>query len=190
MSNIKLSILIPTINGREGFYNSLMHSLTFQIMEYGFENEIEVLTNKDNSIKAIGAKRNELIAAATGEYVCFIDDDDKVSDHYITRVMHGCYTGADCVSLKGNYYLDNVFYKPFIHSIKYKEWNNDNPEFYERCPNHLNAIKREHVKDILFDEVNFGEDGKWSYALRDSGRLKTEYEIDEVIYHYYHRSSK
>jgi hypothetical protein len=186
---MKLSILIPTIVGREGFYNALMFDLTKQIIEGGYQHEVEILTNKDNREKSIGQKRNELLAQAVGKYSCFIDCDDKVSSDYMRLVMEGIDTDPDCLSLVGNYYLDGVFYKPFIHSTKYTEWSDD-AQYYYRCPNHLNVIKRELIADIPFAEVYFGEDGQWSYAVRDSGRLKTEYEIKEVLYYYYHRSAK
>lgn len=152
-------------------------------------NIVKITVMKDNREISIGEKRNRLIESTNGEYFAFIDDDDMVSDDYIKLVSDGCKTGVDCCSLIGNYYLDGVFYKPFIHSIKYTEWNNDNPLFYERCPNHLNAMRRDKVGDIKFDDVNFGEDGKWSYAIRDAKRLNSEYYIDKVIYNYLHLST-
>jgi len=49
----------------------------------------------------------------------------------------------------------------------------------------LNVVKKELVQHIKFPETNFGEDGQQSYAMRDAGVLKNEYEINEVLYHYY-----
>lgn len=181
----RLSILIPTLDGRELFLDTLYTELKRQINGL----PIEILINKDNKEKSIGKKRNELIEEAKGEYIAFFDDDDTPSEHYIIKQMQGCQSGLDCNSLIGNYYLDGVFDRPFIHSIKYKDWYSDH-NFHYRCPNHLNAIRRDLVKDIKFEEINFGEDGRWSMEIMRQGRLKTEFEIKETIYHYYHRSNK
>ena len=146
-----------------------------------------MLFNLDNREKTIGQKRNELLDASTGKYFCFIDDDDEISPIYIDKIVQAANSGADCASLLGQYYLDGVYYKPFIHDLKIKEWRADENYFY-RCPNHLNLIKKECVNGIYFDSVNFGEDGKWSMAINDQQRLKSQFEIKEMLYHYYHRS--
>jgi len=140
-----------------------------------------------NPVKNIGLKRNELIRRAVelgSEYIAFIDDDDLPSKDYIKEVMNGVNAGADCCSLKGQIYFSGVRGMPFLHSIKYTEWYQDR-RYYYRMPNHLNCIKLDLVKDIPFQETNFGEDGNWSYDIRNAGVLKTEHTIDHVIYHYF-----
>lgn len=146
-----------------------------------------VLVNEDSGEKTIGEKRNELIQEAVNlnsHSIAFIDDDDMPGKTYVENVLKGMRSGADCCSLKGQIYFGKQKGKPFLHSIKYKEWAEDS-RFYYRCTNHLNAVKLELVKDIPFQKSSFGEDGNWSYDLRDTGRLKTEYEITDVIYHYF-----
>jgi hypothetical protein len=41
------------------------------------------------------------------------------------------------------------------------------------------------VKDIPFEDITVGEDGRWSMAIQKAGVLKTEYQINETIYHYF-----
>jgi len=88
------------------------------------------------------------------------------------------------------------------HSVKYSNWENDNsirydrstserlPIKYIRFPNHLNVIRADIAKQFKFPETNYGEDHAWSKALHESGLLKNEVYIDEVLYYYKYRSKK
>lgn len=186
---IKLSILIPTIIGREKFYDNLILSLQNQY----FGNEVEICTEKDNRERPIGEKRNLLLQKANGEYVAFIDDDDDVSENYIKLLLEGINKDADCCSLRGIITTDGVDPRIFEHSLKYKDWrtNSDAADVkYERPPNHLNCIKSEIAKQFKFPETYHGEDHVWSMDLQKSGLLKTEHYINDVIYFYNYKSDK
>lgn len=179
----KLSILIPTIVGREKQYNSLIESLEPQLTD-----DVEICVLKDDKENTIGKKRNILLQNAEGEYVTFADDDDGLSLNYVELLLQAINSGHDCASLKGHYFINNVFIGTFEHSLKYKKWktNNGNSEIkFERYPNHLNCIKAAIAKQFKFEEINHGEDYKWSKAIHESGKLKTEFYIPDVIYHYY-----
>lgn len=180
---MKLSILIPTIVGREKQYNSLIESLEPQLTD-----QVEICVLKDNREMTIGAKRNILLHVAEGEYVAFIDDDDKVSHRYIVLLMGAILSGCDCASLRGEYYLKGTWNGLFEHSLKYKEWKtnkNGSQIKYERYPNHLNMIRADIAKQFLFPELNHSEDYLWAKQIHESGKLKTEFYIPDVIYHYY-----
>lgn len=178
---MKLSILICTVPGREDFLNRLLGILTEQGGDY------EILINATD--KTIGEKRNELLNAAVGEYVAFIDDDDKVSDNYVNLVMAGIDKGVDCCSLNGLITFDGQNPRKFIHSIKYKSWY-ENDGIYYRCVNHLNCVKKSIALQIGFPNKNHGEDRDYSIRLSESGLLKTEHWIDETLYMYEYRSNK
>lgn len=186
---IKLSILIPTIEGREEQYKSLVTSLHQQ---YNGE-DVEVLTLKDNKEMSIGEKRNNLLEKANGEYLCFIDDDDAVSDNYILLLLEAAKSGCDCASLKGRIIIDGGEPEIFEHSLRYNEWKT-NPEGseirYERFPNHLSLLRSSIAKQFKFPDKNFSEDFDWSTALHKSGLLKTEHYIPNVIYYYNYISNK
>lgn len=187
LTMVKISILIPTIEGRELQYNSLINSLKQQ---YDGE-DVEICTVKDNKEMSIGEKRNRLLASAKGDYLCFIDDDDDISANYVQFLLLAIKSGCDCVSLKGQITIDGGKPEVFEHSIKYKEWKTTENEIkYERFPNHLNCIKSNIAKQFKFPEKNFSEDFDWSTALHNSGLLKTEYYIPEIIYYYNYVSNK
>lgn len=184
---IKLSILIPTIVGREEQYDALRESLFNQ---YNGD-EVEICTEKDNKELSIGEKRNRLLKKANGEYISSIDDDDAVSDNYVKLLLEAIGTGCDCASLRGLITFDGVQPAIFEHSLKYNEWKTtDNEIVYERFPNHLNMVKASIAKQFKYPEKNHGEDFDWSTELHKSGLLKTEYYIDEIIYYYKYVSKK
>lgn len=137
----------------------------------------------------VGEKRNKLIEKATGKYVCFIDDDDDITDDYISTMMKGCESNADCVGMVGIITFSGKNPRKFIHSLKYNHYFEEN-EVYYRPPNHLNAIKKELIADIKFPEKNRSEDTDWAMAVLHSGRLKTEYEVNDVLYKYLFDSEK
>lgn len=152
---------------------------------------VEILIDKDNGEKSIGEKRNALLERATGEYVCFFDDDDIPSNDYIERIFDGINKGVDCCSLMGIIRIDNGSPEIFEHSIKYKEYaTTDNKVKYERYPNHLNVIKSSIAKQFKFPSINHGEDTDWATQIFKSGLVKTEHYIDKVIYNYIYTSKK
>lgn len=181
---MKLSILIPTLKERKGMLDVLLESLHTQIND-----EAEVLIESDNRQKTVGEKRNILMNKAQGEWMCFIDDDDRVPSYYIAEIMKGIETNPDCCSLIGRITTDGKEPKTFIHSLKYDSYFEENNIYY-RCPNHLNVIRRSIAIKIPFSEKNFGEDTDFALALNKSGLLKTEYSIPYIIYYYDYISNK
>lgn len=188
---MNLSILIPTLPKRKVMFEKLWNELERQRKPYG--DYIEIIAWEAEQL-TIGEKRNKLLDLSSGEYVCFIDDDDKVSENYIDLIMAGTVKNVDCCSLTGKYYIDGKFDGYFEHCLMYKEWrtnyNLKKPDQikYERYPNHLNCIRASIAKQFKFPEINHGEDKDWSTQIHESGLLKTEHYIDPVIYHYYKRT--
>ena len=72
---IKLSILIPSIPSRFRRFQKLFEKINAQAT-----NEVEILGLFDNKKRSIGHKRDALVQMSKGEYVCFCDDDDDVSE--------------------------------------------------------------------------------------------------------------
>lgn len=180
---MKLSILICTLPKRIEMLDRLLKLLNLQ-----YDPDVEILVNNDEQM-SIGQKRNYLLKAAKGEYVCFIDDDDIVDAYYIERLMKGIKRGVDCCSLRGIITTDGANPKPFIHSMEYKEWFEKDGVYY-RGINHLNCIKREIALQIGFPEKNHGEDYDYSMKLMKSGLLHTQQEIAETLYYYQYITKK
>jgi glycosyltransferase involved in cell wall biosynthesis len=180
---IKLSILICTIPKRKAFFDRLMAILEPQ------ENDFTEVIYNNNEFESIGKKRNDLLKSATGEYVCFIDDDDRVSDDYIKMLFEGIEKGVDCCSLTGEITFDGKKPKPFIHSMEYDRYFEDDKAYY-RYPNHLNCIKASIAKQFRFPEKNHGEDTDFATFIHNAKVLKTEHWIPGTIYYYDYISNK
>lgn len=189
MTNPKLSILICHKPGREHFLSRLKQRIWPQIATVA-----EILIDGDPDL-TIGKKRNKLLRDAEGEYVCFIDDDDLVSENYVQLLMEGIEKGVDCCSLKGIITEDGKNPLIFEHSIRYNEYktvadSQPGEVRYERFPNHLNCIKASIAKQFRFPEKNYSEDTEWATMIHKSGLLKVEHYIPQVIYYYEYISKK
>jgi glycosyltransferase involved in cell wall biosynthesis len=97
--NILWTIGILHLPKRANFYNALMSELNKQIKLLNAENIIEIITETDNGENSVGKKRNNVIDKAKGEYVCFIDDDDMITDIYVSKTLKALETKPDVVEL-------------------------------------------------------------------------------------------
>jgi len=178
----KLTILIASLHSRTEQFCELIRLLSEQKTD-----EVQIISYIDSGENTIGYKRNELMKCAVGEYVCFFDDDDVPSKTYISNLLQGIKSGSDCCSLRGVITWNGDNPEIFEHSIKYNAYTTNvtgEPIKYERYPNHLNAIKTSIAKQFKFPEINHGEDTDFATQIFQSGIIKTEHYIDEVIYHY------
>lgn len=181
---IKLSILVCTMPSRLAMWGRLQTEFWQQALPYA--GQIELLSDDRMDISK-GEKRNALLERATGEWLTFHDDDDWPEPIYIQKLMEAAESGCDCASLKGVITWDGVNPEIFEHSLKYAEWKT-NPEEsevrYERYPNHISAMRSDIAKQFKFPDLNHGEDHLWSKEIHESGVLKTEHYIPEIIYNY------
>ena len=81
--DIKLSILILSIPSRFDIVRPLIEKLMKQI---GEREDVEILSLMDNKSLHIWEKRNELMRIARGSHITWLDDDDDVSDEYVSKL--------------------------------------------------------------------------------------------------------
>lgn len=180
-----LSILICTIPERQEKFNNLKKKLFNQIFEHKVE--VEVISICDNKEMTIGRKRNDLLQMAKGEYICFIDDDDDVSDDYVQLICSKTISKPDCIGTQGIITFDGTNQRQWYISKDYGRWYEENNVYY-RTPNHLSPVKRELALQVGFPDVNFSEDNDYSHRLYPL--LKTEEKIEKNIYFYHYISNK
>jgi hypothetical protein len=172
---MKLSILVPTLKQRSVFFNRLLDIVCPQLTD-----EVELVTECDSGELEIGTKRNLLVAKAKGDYVAFVDDDDRISKDYVSRILGAVKTNPDCVGIEGIYTYGRDKRK-FMSSLRYKSWYEKGTELF-RCPNHLNPVLRSIASKVPFPEKSWGEDMTYSIGIRPF--LKTEVYLEGPIYFY------
>lgn len=197
---MKLSILIPTIYGREAGFVRVIEKLKgsyawVEVKVSSKEGEwhlleckelpVNIFTLKDNRELKVGEKRNILMDAADGEYVSYHDCDDRPLDDYIKELLEGIESGADIITFNVEVSLNGGAPKPCYYSMYFEKDTNE-PNAYYRLPNHLMCVKRELALQVKFLPVNFGEDA--DYAKRLKPLLKSEYSINKTLYYYDYNS--
>ncbi len=182
---MRLSILICTVFERsDNFAPYIMREIRRQRHASKQKDLIELISLGDDCTMSIGEKRNRLLAMSKGQYVSFIDDDDKPSPDYIDEIFEGFRVAPNMDVYNFMVaYSDGREHKntPVFYSIKYKQDKNNRDNF-ERLPNHLMVIKASIAKSVIFQEINKGEDTYWAREIQ--AKLKTEYCIPKTLYYY------
>jgi len=186
-----LSVLIASLRSRHYFLGRIVGILKDQVTQLGDDGLVQIIAMVDNGETPIGIKRNAMVMAAAGTYVAHVDDDDVVSDNYLSTIIPLLRSEPqpDCIELNGIITTDGGTSMPFVHSVKYKKWEDDGKKYY-RSPGHLNPIKRSIAVQFMFPAVRYGEDYLWSNALCASGLLRNEAKCDKVLYHYNYSTLK
>lgn len=178
---MRLSVLICTIPRRDQLLKNLKSSLVQQTNGY----DVEILS--DNQGGTIGAKRQRLLEASTGDYVCFIDDDDDINPQYI-KLIFALLGTCDVIGFEGEITTNGRNKKRFTISKEhpYEEKNG----IYYRYNNHLSPIRREIALMIGYKDISFGEDFDYAMRLKESGLIKTEAYIYTPMYFYRYNTYK
>jgi glycosyltransferase involved in cell wall biosynthesis len=181
-----LSILIPTLPARINCLSNLIQKLNKQIINFGYIDRVQILTLCDTKEYTVGEKRNRLLELSTGKYVCFIDDDDDISDNYLCEIIKAIESNADVITFCGDY-VDNNRVTPFSISSVHRD-NFDEVNMLYRLPNHLCPVKRELALNCMFTNKNFGEDSDYAELLNKI--INSEYHINLKLYFYMYDGNK
>lgn len=172
---MKWTIAILTVAEREHVFRRLLNRLEPQIGD----RDIEVLI-ADQEDWTVSHKRQWCLDQAAGDYFCFIDDDDLVSQNYV-EAIYPLLDGVDYIGFQLQYYEEGIPWKPTFHSLRYGTHAIEADEYgFYRGVSHLNPIRTEIARQGKY-YGGFGEDNRWC----DQVEPKTEHYIDEVMYHYY-----
>jgi glycosyltransferase involved in cell wall biosynthesis len=176
----QLSILIPTLPIRIDSYSNLIKKLNNQIIQNGLTENIQILSFCDTRDVSVGVKRNWLLENSNSKYVCFLDDDDEISDNYVKSLYDATLNDCDCVTFLGEYHENGIVTDFSISTMHNRNYNESKCLF--RLPNHLCPIKREIALACMFTDKNFGEDS--DYAQKINLMIKNEFHIKEKLYFY------
>lgn len=179
-----LTILIPTVVGREAEVDRLIGSIDLQCSILGGYDEVEVIQLKDNKEITIGEKRERLYKMANGLFSWQIDDDDAIAPDAIQTILAVIKDNPSipCITFRENCMM-NGQYKSSNHSIKYDRWyDNFDGYDYVRCPFYKDVIRTDIAKSVPFEYIRYNEDEKFSMAIKPL--LTDEAHIDKEIYFY------
>ena len=181
---IKLSIIIPAYNA-EPYIDELMKCLAPQISE-----EVEVIVVDDGSkfpflapypkIKVfrkenggVSSARNLGLKKAKGEYIAFVDADDKLAPDYVSRIFEAIESKPDTVYLSWKS-IDGRFGKTISGpEDEFNPWN--------RCVWNR-VFHRDYIKGMTFnEELQVAEDDDFLNRLPEA---KTKTYINIPVYFY------
>lgn len=175
---IKWTIGIPSVPARRELRQRVLDQLEKQIEKY---DDIEILVLEDNRKRLLGAKRQAIVDIAQGEYISFIDDDDRISDHYIDTI-YPLLDGVDCIGFTGQISIEGADWQDVYYAKNYQIQNLNN--CYKRPSQHLTPMRTELVKQIGY-RGHRHEDSDFARRMKNSHLLKTEHKTKEVLYYYY-----
>ena len=179
-----LSILIPTVVGREAEVEKLIGNIDLQCSILGGYDEVEVIQLKDNKEITIGEKRERLYKMANGLFSFQIDDDDSIAPDAIQTILAVIKENPNipCITFRENCMM-NGEYKSSNHSLKYDRWaDNFDGYDYVRCPFYKDVIRTDIAQSVPFEHIRYNEDERFSMALKEV--LSDEIHIDRELYFY------
>lgn len=168
-SQMRLSILVCTIPEREKDFEELWEHLArmWRGLPESHRRKVEIIAIRDNRKMTIGAKRNLLLNESCGEYVCFIDDDDWVSDLYMTKIMIATQKKPDAIGfyVKCENYPAPGKTKTASVGVLFNGWT-ETPDMIYRPPYHKTPVRREIALSALFPDKSYGEDADYSKRIQ------------------------
>ena len=174
------SILTPSVPER---IDSHLKPLLEKIEKQIGDKKVEHVILLDNKKRSIGMKREALVEIAKGKYMAFVDDDDDISDDYVSSILEAIKTNPDVVTFKQKCLVNDNHPSIINFSLK----NKVNQEYYlggviDRKPFHVCAWKSSIGKKYKFTDKNYSED--WFWAEQLVKEAKTEIHIDKVLHTY------
>lgn len=172
------SILIATHVARHRPFDLLIRRLKPQVTP-GIE--VVVFWNRGGS--NIGAYRQALLEESRGEYISFVDDDDRVPPYFCSEIMGALESRPDYVGFElklTDRTRPNVRISRALHSLEHNGWSTD-ARAYLRDITHLNPVRRDIAIKGTFEGIR-GEDRKWAEQIRPY--VKTQVYVDKVMYFY------
>jgi glycosyltransferase involved in cell wall biosynthesis len=179
-----LSILTPAVPSRL----SQIQALIEQVHKQNSGN-VEHLVLIDNKARTVGEKRDALLVSAKGKYVAFVDDDDWISDDYVSEIVKAAQSAPDVITFLQEATIDDQ------KGIVEFRLGNPNDPFRPNSPGvtrrnawHVCAWRRARAILSHFPISNYGEDWAFAAPLCALPNLR-EVHIDKVL-HFYRHSSK
>lgn len=180
MSTPNWEVLIVSVTERGEYLKRMLGQLL--PMAEAHDGHVRVSVYVDDFQRARHEARNLLVQRSAGDYVCFVDDDDRLPDYYCDRVVEAIAQEPDYVGWRMQAWWDGEKLKPTYHSLRYAAWSDDDAGYY-RHVSHLNPARTDLVRQVPFPAAG-SEDYEWAQRMYASGLLQREVYIEEPMYYY------
>lgn len=178
--DVLMSIMILSIPSRLEKLISLYDKLEKQSTDYP---EVEILCLVDNKSMSIGEKRQCVLDSARGQWVGFMDDDDDISDDYVSSLVEAMKNNpADVITFDQHCIVNGHEF-----TVNFS-MNNPNERYMygmkhvKRPPFHMCFWKSEIAKNAKFEDSSYGEDYAW--CLNMYPQVKSETHINKYLHLY------
>ena len=181
---MRWSILIASHHTRHEKLAGLLDLLAPQIVP-----EVEAVVYWNTGALPVAAYRAALLDDAQGEWVSFVDDDDRVPSCYVADILVALDDDPDQVGFEVEFNdIDGSVFKPgsyrAFHSLKHKRWYQKGQTFY-RDISHLNPVRTVIARQGSYGKAGRSEDVAWADSIR--GLVESEVYIPKILYHYDYR---
>ncbi len=179
IGDTKLTVIVMSTTKRKGLLNRIIGVLLPQLTP-----QVELLVSTTGEQETVGAKRERLKQAACGDFICFVDDDDMISEQYISSILHEIKSNSsiDCVGFMGTLESPNGKICQVSYSLRNKDRiGRENDTFF--CGvGHLTPIRREIAQTVTFGDKDSGEDSDYCKEVME--KLRSEAFINKTLYRY------
>lgn len=212
----KVTIIIPAYNAESSLGNTIESAInqtyknleiivvndgsgdgTQTVAEQYRKEDSRIISLSHNKNKGVSAARNTGLHAATGDYIMFLDSDDKLDPAAIDHALEAAlFYKADYVDSYQAVHLSDgkntgkVFTEAKLPKLTRKYGSVcDSPEIVDKyCYVKGKLFRRSLVQDVFFDEsLVIYEDLYYDMVLKT--KLENYVFLKEPFYHYYQRSS-
>lgn len=167
-------------------WQEMVEEISRQIEELERPDIVELIWHVDNGEATSGAKRQMLAERSTGDYIAFVDDDDRLDRDYVSELVSACLKRPDIVTFD---LLMTFSGGPRGRLRKPEKWSyglypNDR-NAGKMSANHLCAWRRELALKVAWPPLlGYADDQLWYQPLIASGLVQSEVHIDKVLYYY------
>lgn len=181
------SILTTGIPSRMDMLKKLCNKIQEQISKNNLVGKVEHIILIDNKIQTIGRKRNNLLQNSLGHFVAFLDDDDDISDDYLSSIIDAItqYPDVDVITFKQKCFINNNPASTVIFGLQ----NNNEPyvpgQTFLRKPFHMCAWNRDIALSCNVPYHSYIEDSAWLSQLWK--KASKDFFIDKILHTYVYK---
>lgn len=122
---------MATLESRKEKYDIISECILKQIDKIDGHRDVEFISYRDNKQVTVGEKRNVLLRNSKGRFVCFVDDDDRISHDYVESILTCIVNNptCDCIVFNGIYSVDGSPILKIDYDLKHSKYERKNGFF-------------------------------------------------------------